>query len=128
MNYRKLSALLCLSLLVSACAWVKPTPRGANVKVAEPGEVSHCRKIGTSTVSVLDRVAGVPRSYRTLSEELATLARNEAANLDADTVVAAGEIVNGQQVFDVYDCHPDADGAMTLPYPQSNGATTLPYP
>ena len=118
MNYRKLSALLCLSLLISACAWVKPTERGANVKVVEPGDVSNCRKIGTSTVSVLDNVAGLTRSYRTLSEELATLARNEAANLNGDTVVPAGEIVNGQQVFDVYDCHPDADGAMTIPYPQ----------
>ena len=118
MNYRKLSALLCLSLLISACTWVKPTERGTNVKVAGPGEVSHCRKIGTSTVSVLDNVAGLPRSYRTLTEELATLARNEAANLNGDTVVPAGEIVNGQQVFDVYDCHPDDDGAMTIPYPQ----------
>ena len=118
MTIQKLSALLCLSLMVSACAWVKPTERGANVKVAEPGDISQCRKVGTSTVSVMDNVAGVPRSYRTLTEELSILARNEAANLNGDTVVPAGEIVNGQQTFDVYDCHPDADGAMTLPYPQ----------
>ncbi len=118
MYTNKLIFLMSLSLLVSACDWVKPTPSGANVKVAEPSDVSQCRKVGTSTVSVLDKIVGVPRSYRTLSEELATLARNEAANLKGDTVVPAGEIVNGQQVFDVYDCHPDSDGAMTLPYPQ----------
>lgn len=117
MNFHKLSVLLCVSFLASACAWVKPTERGANVKLAEPTEVSQCRKVGTTTVSVMDKIAGVPRSYLTISEELATLARNEAPNLDGDTVVPAGEIVNGQQVFDVYDCHPDEGGAMTLPYP-----------
>lgn len=117
MNLRKLFVVLCVSFLAGACTWVKPTERGAHVKLAEPGEVSQCRKVGTTTVSVLDKVAGVPRSYRTLSEELATLARNEAPNLDGDTVVPAGEIINGQQMFDVYDCHPDEGGAMTLPYP-----------
>ena len=117
MNFFRLSALLCLSLAIGACAWVKPSDRGLAVKVAEPSEVGHCRKVGQSTVSVLDRVVGVPRSYRTLSEELATLARNEAPNLGGDTVVPVSEIVNGQQMFDVYDCVVEEGGAMTLPYP-----------
>ena len=118
MNFFRLSVLLCLSLAVGACAWVKPSDRGAAVKLADPSEVGQCRKVGVTTVSVMDKVIGVPRSYRTLSEELATLARNEAPNLDGDTVVPASEIVNGQQMFDVYDCHVEEGGAMTLPYPQ----------
>ena len=118
MNFYRLSAVLCLALTVGACAWVKPSERGAAVKVAEASEVGHCRKVGVTTVSVMDRVVGVPRSYRTLSEELATLARNEAPNLDGDTIVPASEIVNGQQMFDIYDCVVEEGGAMTLPYPQ----------
>lgn len=108
---------IALLLGLSACTWVKPTPRGASVKVAEAADVADCRKIGTTTVSVLDKVAGLPRSYTTLTEELATLARNEAANLDGDTIVPISDIVNGQQQFDVYDCRVEEGGAMTIPYP-----------
>ncbi|MFN2309088.1 MAG: DUF4156 domain-containing protein [Gammaproteobacteria bacterium] len=116
MSLARLCLTLPLLLALSACAWVKPTDQGARVKRAETSEVGHCRKVGTTTVSVLDRLIGVPRGYRTLAEELATLASNEAPNLGGDTVVPAGEIIDGQQQFDVYDCEPDEDGAMTLPY------------
>lgn len=101
---------------LAACTFVKPSARGAQVKVAEAADVGHCRKVGSSTVSVLDKVAGVPRSYRVLAEELANLARNEAPNLDGDTVVPVSDIVNGQRQFDVYDCRVEEGGAMTIPY------------
>ena len=87
--------------------------------MVEPDALGQCRKVGSTTVSVLDKVAGIPRSYKKLSDELATLARNEAPNLGGDTVVPAGEIINGQRMFDVYDCRPDEQGgAVTLPYAQ----------
>ncbi|HEY9199553.1 MAG TPA: DUF4156 domain-containing protein [Gammaproteobacteria bacterium] len=110
------SLALVLLLGLSACTFVKPNERGAQVKVAEAAEVGHCRKVGTTTVSVLDKVAGVPRSYTTLAEELANLARNEAPNLEGDTVVPISDIVNGQRQFDVYDCRVEEGGAMTIPY------------
>lgn len=110
------SLALVLLLGLSACTFVKPNERGAQVKVAEAAEVGHCRKVGTTTVSVLDKVAGVPRSYNTLAEELANLARNEAPNLEGDTVVPISDIVNGQRQFDVYDCRVEEGGAMTIPY------------
>lgn len=116
MNLLRTSLIFALLASLSACAWVKPTDRGARVKVAEAGDVGHCRKVGSTTVSVLDNVVGMPRGYRTLAEELSTLARNEAPNLGGDTVVPTSDIVNGQQQFDVYDCEPDEGGAMTLPY------------
>ena len=108
--------LFAVILMAAGCSWVKPTERAADVRVAEAADVTSCRKVGTSTVSVLDNVVGIPRSYRTLSTELATLARNEAAILGGDTVVPSSEIVDGQQVFEVYDCRPDEGGAVTLPY------------
>lgn len=116
MNFSKLSLLLCVSLLTSACSWVKTTDQGAHVKVATAADVGNCRKAGTTTVSVMDKVAGVPRSYRTMLTELANMARNEAPNLSGDTVVPVGDIVNGQQQFEVYDCRVEAGGAMTMPY------------
>lgn len=110
-----ISFTLSVVLGLSACTFVKPNERGAQVKLAEAAEVGHCRKVGTTTVSVLDKVAGVPRSYTTLGEELANLARNEAPNLDGDTIVPVSDIVNGQRQFDVYDCRVEEGGAMTMP-------------
>ncbi|MBI5460771.1 MAG: DUF4156 domain-containing protein [Gammaproteobacteria bacterium] len=117
-SLRIISISIALALGLSACAWVKPSTQGAQVKVAEPSEVGHCRKVGTTTVSVMDKVVGVPRSYRTMAEELANLARNEAPNLQGDTVVPVGDIINGQQQFEVYDCRVEEGGAMTMPYSQ----------
>lgn len=111
-----LSLLLVLGL--SACTWVKPSAQGAQIKVTTADEVGRCRKVGTTTVSVMDKVVGVPRSYRTMSEELANLARNEAPSLQGDTVVPVGDIINGQQQFEVYDCRVEEGGAMTMPYSQ----------
>ena len=116
MSITRISVAVAVLLGLSACTFVKPNERGAQVKVAEAAEVGHCRKVGSTTVSVLDKVAGVPRSYRVLAEELANLARNEAPNLDGDTVVPVSDIVNGQRQFDVYDCHVEEGGAMTIPY------------
>jgi len=118
MNILRNSLPVILVLSLSACAWVKPSAQGAQVKVATAEDVGHCRKVGTSTVSVMDKVMGVPRGYSTMSEELANLARNEAPNLEGDTVVPIGDIINGQQQFDVYDCHVEEGGAMTMPYSQ----------
>jgi acyl dehydratase len=95
---------LVLLLLLQACAWVKPTASGAEVRVASASEVADCREAGSTQVSVLDKVAGVRRGYTTVSEELATLARNSAAQLGGDTVVPTSEIVDGTQTFAVYDC------------------------
>jgi hypothetical protein len=98
--------VLLLPLLVQACAWVKPTASGAGVRVATAGEVKGCTEAGSTQVSVLDKVAGVRRGYTTVSEELATLARNSAAQLGGDTVVPTSEIVDGTQTFAVYKCRP----------------------
>ncbi len=116
MKRLSLLPLFAVTLFAAGCSWVKPTERAAEVRVAEAADVTSCRKVGTSTVSVLDNIVGVPRSYRKLSTELATLARNEAVILGGDTVVPVSEIVNGQQMFEAYDCQPDEGGAVTLPY------------
>jgi hypothetical protein len=46
----------------------------------------------------------VSRNQTRVGEELATLARNSAAQLGGDTVVAITEIVDGSQTFAVYQC------------------------
>lgn len=98
------AAMVVIIALLQACAWVKPTASGAGVRVASAAEVAGCSEAGSTQVSVLDKVAGVRRGYTTVAEELATLARNSAAQLGGDTVVPTSEIVDGTQTFAVYNC------------------------
>jgi hypothetical protein len=98
------TAVVIVIALLQACAWVKPTASGAEVRVASAAEVAGCSEAGSTQVSVLDKVAGVRRGYTTVAEELATLARNSAAQLGGDTVVPTSEIVDGTQTFAVYKC------------------------
>jgi hypothetical protein len=91
---------------LSACTWVKTTPEGEAVRVASADAVADCERKGKVTVSLKNRVAGVERKPTKVAEELATLARNEAAGLGGDTVVAETDPSEGSQVFGVYDCKP----------------------
>ncbi|AKH21938.1 DUF4156 domain-containing protein [Sedimenticola thiotaurini] len=96
--------LLTVALLASGCSWVKPTPEGQRVRVLNAQEVVHCRELGTTTVSLLDRIAGIERNRQTVEAELQTLARNAAADIGGDTVVPASDIINGKQRFTIYQC------------------------
>lgn len=91
---------------LNACTWVKPTPAGESVRVANADAVTTCERKGKVTVSLRNRVAGVERKPTKVAQELATLARNEGAALGGDTVVAETDVSEGSQVFGVYDCNP----------------------
>ena len=86
------------------CSWVKPTESGARVRLATAGEVEACANVGTTHVSVMDKLGLVTRNQAKVAGELATLARNSAVELDGDTVVAITQVVDGAQTFAVYQC------------------------
>jgi hypothetical protein len=91
-------------LVTSGCAWVKLTPEGEQVRVLGSGQVSACKKIGKTTVSVLAKVGFASRSEKLVREELETLARNSAGNMGGDSIVPISGIEEGEQSFDVYKC------------------------
>lgn len=104
---KKIIALGLIGLLLQACAWVKLTPEGEKARVLSAAEVSSCRKLGKTTVSVKGDIGGLERLPERVQAELDILARNSAADLGGDTVVPAGEPKDGKQVFEVYRCiHP----------------------
>lgn len=103
MKIMNLIAILALALLTS-CTWVKPTDSGQHVQLSNESQISQCKKIGKTTVSVLDRVGFVSRSEDLIAKELSTLARNSGASMGGDTVVPADAPSNGEQSFDVYQC------------------------
>lgn len=96
--------LISATLLPAACTWVNPTVSGGSVRVAYDGNISGCRDAGTVSVSVADKIAFYHRSELKVRDELETMARNEAANLPADTIKPLNDPNDGAQRFQAYVC------------------------
>ena len=96
--------LLLATAALSACTWVKPTGGGDAVRVAYDGNVSGCRDAGAISVSVTDKVAFYHRPDLKVRDELETLARNQAAEIPADTIKPNSEPKDGSQQFQAYVC------------------------
>jgi len=96
---------LALSFMfLSACAWVKLTPNGEKVQILSSNEIVNCKKIGKTSVSLKAKIIGINRKKEKVKSELETLGRNHGSDMGGDTIVAASEIENGEQSFDVYQC------------------------
>jgi len=107
LSSRPAVGLLCVVGLLSSalgCAWVDLTEEGRTVTLAQVEQVEGCEKLGTTRTKVLHRVLFIDRSATKVASELANLARNEAASLGGDTIVAIDRIDRGTQRFDVYRC------------------------
>ena len=101
----RLIILAALAIFATVgCSFVEKTPEGQKSRVLELNEVETCRKLGKTKVSVLDKVIGIPRPPETVAEELTTAGRNSAGDMGGDTIVAATEVVDGEQTFFVYKC------------------------
>lgn len=91
--------------LATACTWVKPDEAGSRVRVAYDGNVAGCTKVGEIGVGVRDRLMpGIERNPLKVRDELESLARNEAAGLGGDTIVAVDEPRGGEQRFTAWRC------------------------
>lgn len=104
MNKMRTLCALAGILLASGCSWVKTTPEGEKVRVLDQDEIATCKELGNTTVSLMDKIAGIDRNPQKVEEELRILARNSAARIGGDTVVPASAVENGQQRFAVYRC------------------------
>lgn len=95
---------LTIILFLSNCTWVQLTSAGEQVEVRSASQVADCERLGRASSSTLDRLVVVDRSSSRQQEELFTLARNEAANMGGNAIVATDDVNNGRQQFDVYLC------------------------
>lgn len=102
----KLVVVLVLLAGVSACTWVKPTEAGAKVVVSDGAGVSNCKRKGEVESALKSRVGAFERNATKVAGELETLARNEAADMGGDTIVAESDVWEGKQTFGVYRCRP----------------------
>lgn len=100
----KALVLVAAVLGLMACSWVKLTPEGEKARVLSQAEVTSCKKLGKTTVSVADKIVGMERKEHVVKENLEILARNAAPDMGGDTVVPVSDIVDGKQTYDIYRC------------------------
>jgi hypothetical protein len=96
--------LLAFALGSAGCAWVRLTPEAEQVRLLPAAETAGCQKVGTVASTTQHRVGVFARSDRKVAEELAFLARNEAAALQGNAVTPLAAPSNGRQSFEVYRC------------------------
>lgn len=96
---------LCVFLgCAAACTWVKPVEEAREIALVKPELAQHCKKVNAVTVKVTDSVAFINRRKAKVQEELVTMAKNEAALVGGDIIVAETEAAEGSQRFGVYNC------------------------
>ncbi|MBB6248839.1 DUF4156 domain-containing protein [Rhodanobacter sp. A1T4] len=97
--------LLLVPVLLSACTYgITLDDAAKNVRTAWGGDVSGCRDMGKVTVSVQDHIGPVDRNNITVRDELEVLARNQAAELHADTIKPLADPTDGSQPWGAYQC------------------------
>ncbi|MBS0432444.1 MAG: DUF4156 domain-containing protein [Proteobacteria bacterium] len=92
--------------LLSACTYgIVLDAGGQGVTTDWSGQrVGGCRDIGKVTVSVMSRVGPVDRNDIKVRDELEIMARNQAAQMHADTVTPLGDPRDGEQSWEAYSC------------------------
>ncbi len=99
-------ALLVLCSSVAGCSWVPLAPGSIEIRVVESeSEVAGCKHLGDVRTRTKSNVGFVDRDAKTVSKELHRLARNEAVEMGADTILAVGTPTpEGTQKFRTYRC------------------------
>ncbi|MCG8415060.1 MAG: DUF4156 domain-containing protein [Pseudomonadales bacterium] len=101
---QKSLTIIFLIAALGGCTWVQLTSDGEQVEVRAANQVAGCERLGRASSTTMDRLILVDRSSERQQEELCTLARNEAANMGGNAIVATNDVSNGRQQFDVYRC------------------------
>jgi hypothetical protein len=89
---------------LAACTWVEPTKEGSEVFLVKDFNVEGCKKLGSTTSYVKHKVGFVTRGEEKVNEELITLAKNKAAEMGGNSIVAQGPAKEGRMSFDIYKC------------------------
>jgi hypothetical protein len=76
------------------------------VSVADANQIAACQSKGKITVSVLAKVGFITRSAEDVEANLLQMARNNAVDAGADTVVKGESQEFGKRTFDMYKCRP----------------------
>jgi len=103
-RFRSIVVGLLFGAVLAGCTWVETTPEGSRVRIVPMDRVADCTRLGKVTVYTKAEIAGVDRSTSKIEQELEALARNEAANMNGDTIVADTAVTEGRRTYQVYRC------------------------
>ncbi|MCY4357075.1 MAG: DUF4156 domain-containing protein [Gammaproteobacteria bacterium] len=107
MSKSRLFVSILVALIIStlsSCTWVNLTTAGEQVEVRTANQLAGCERLGRASSTTMERLLLVIRSDNLMQRELFALARNEAANIGGNAIVATTGINSGNQQFEVYRC------------------------
>lgn len=81
-------------------------PGSDRVSLADANQVGNCKSMGKTIVSVLAKVGFIDRAPEAVEENLYQLARNNAVDAGADTLVKGESKEFGTRTFEMYKCRP----------------------
>lgn len=100
---KKITAVIAIALTTTGCTWVDLKPTAKHVQIGYAGDIAQCQRVGIISVNTQSRLI-MDRGDAKIQEELYTLARNNAASMDATNLVQHGMPKNGEQDFTAYRC------------------------
>ena len=100
-------ALLSIAAL-SACssALIGKKEGFDHVSLAYANQVANCETKGKINVSVVTTIAKIPRFEKDIEDNLFQMARNNAVENGADTLVKGESKELGTRTFEMYKCRP----------------------
>ena len=112
MRSQRFASLILFGIAISqfGCTWVPLTPGGEAVQSiagasAISSEIAGCKEKGAVNAQTRTKIGIFARSEKKIAEELESLARNNAAEMGANKIVAEGPpSVEGRQRFTAYSC------------------------
>jgi len=102
------TVILILIAGLSGCANILIGERKGSdrVSLADASQVSGCQSKGKTIVSVIAKVGFINRLDEAVEADLYQLARNNAVDAGADTLVKGESQEFGKRTFDMYKCRP----------------------
>jgi hypothetical protein len=103
-----ISVVLPLIAGLSGCAstLIGVHPNAERVSQANANEVGACKSMGKTIVSVMSRIGVFDRREDVVEADLYQVARNDAADAGADTLVKGESKEFGKRTFEMYKCRP----------------------
>jgi len=107
-NVLLITIFVSLITLLSGCAsGLIGVHEGAErVSLADANQVAACQSKGKTIVSVLTEVGFINRSEEDVEANLFQIARNDAVDAGADTLVKGESKTFGKRTFEMYKCRP----------------------
>ena len=100
--------ILSLAASLSGCAssLIGVHEGAERVSLADAKQVTACQSKGKTIVTVLSKVGFIIRDEEDVEENLYQLARNNAVDAGADTLVKGESKEFGKRMFEMFKCRP----------------------